>query len=177
MFGPYSMIDPLMYFGLGFLAASLLGLVIMPLVHNRSARLTKRRLEASTPLSLDEARAGRDHMRAEFAVSARRLEIRLEERQDRMADLLAELGRKNSALNRLKLEIVDKSAVIFALAGRGGHSKIGFVAPRTSLPGSPKTFSSTRPSLAGESTSERAGVVGAGPVTRSSSGSVAARSW
>ena len=46
------MIEPIMYFGFGFLAASLLALVIVPLVHNRAVRLTMRRVEASMPLSM-----------------------------------------------------------------------------------------------------------------------------
>ena len=37
------MIEPIMYLGIGFLLASLLLLVIVPLVHNRATRLTMRR--------------------------------------------------------------------------------------------------------------------------------------
>src|SRR5260370_4180527 len=100
------MIEPRMYFGLGFLAASLLSLVIVPLVHSRSARLTKRRLEASMPLSIEEALAEREHLRAEFAMSTRRLEIRMGEFQAKLADLLAGLGKTTVAINRLKLELL-----------------------------------------------------------------------
>ena len=46
------MIEPIMFFGLGFLASSLLGLIIVPFVHGRAVRLTVRRLEAATPLSI-----------------------------------------------------------------------------------------------------------------------------
>ena len=46
------MIEPIMYFGIGFLVAALIGLVVVPLVHNRAVRLTMRRLEAATPLSM-----------------------------------------------------------------------------------------------------------------------------
>ena len=42
------MIEPIMFFGIGFLAAALIGLVIVPLVHTRAIRLTVRRLEAGT---------------------------------------------------------------------------------------------------------------------------------
>jgi len=52
------MIEPVMYFGIGFLVAALLGLLFVPLVHNRAVRLTMRRLEAATPLSIAEIRAG-----------------------------------------------------------------------------------------------------------------------
>src|ERR1700751_6287760 len=72
------MIEPVMYFGIGFLVAALLGLLFVPLVHNRAVRLTTKRLEASTPLSMVEIRADRDYLRAEFAVSTRRLEMTIE---------------------------------------------------------------------------------------------------
>jgi len=63
------MIEWVMYFGIGFLAAALLGLLLLPAVHNRAVRLTMKRLEASTPLSIAEIRADKDQLRAEFAVS------------------------------------------------------------------------------------------------------------
>ncbi len=142
--------------GLGFLAASLLSLVIVPLVHSRSARLTKRRLEASMPLSIEEARAEREHLRAEFAMSTRRLEIRMGEFKARVADLLAELGKKTVAINRLKLELVEKTATIFALNAR--YSKIDLWGPRASLPASPRIVASPRPwSIVNALRSARAG--------------------
>ena len=49
------MIEPIMYFGLGFLAATLLALIIMPFVHGRAERLTTRRLEAAIPVSMESA--------------------------------------------------------------------------------------------------------------------------
>jgi hypothetical protein len=63
------MIELIMYFGIGFLVAALLGLLFIPLVHNRAVRLTMKRLEASTPLSISEIRADKDQLRAESASS------------------------------------------------------------------------------------------------------------
>ena len=51
----------------------------MPLVHNRAVRLTMRRLEAATPLSMAEIQADKDQLRAEFAMSTRRLEMSVEQ--------------------------------------------------------------------------------------------------
>ena len=73
------MIEQIMYFGLGFFAASLLALIIVPFVHGRAARLTMRRLDASTPLSLAEMQADKDQLRAEFAMSTRRLEMSIDQ--------------------------------------------------------------------------------------------------
>jgi hypothetical protein len=69
------MIEPIMYLAIGFLLSMLVGLMIVPLVHNRAVRLTTRRLEAATPLSMAEIQADKDQLRAEFAMSARRLEM------------------------------------------------------------------------------------------------------
>ena len=49
------MVEPIMYLAIGFLLATLLALMFMPLVHHRAVRLTIRRLEAATPLSMAAA--------------------------------------------------------------------------------------------------------------------------
>src|SRR5215471_16128536 len=116
--GAPSMIEPIMYFGLGFLMASLLGLVILPLVHARAVRLTARRLEAATPVSMAEIQADKDQLRAEFAMSTRRLEISVEQLKAKTTSQLAELGKKSDAINRLKLELGEKTAAIFSLEAR-----------------------------------------------------------
>jgi len=46
------MVEPIMYIGIGFLIAGLLVIGCIPLVHARAVRLTMRRLEALTPLSM-----------------------------------------------------------------------------------------------------------------------------
>src|SRR5829696_6008137 len=112
------MIEPIMYFGLGFLAASLAGLVIIPFVHNRAVRLTMRRLEAATPISMTEIQADKDQLRAEFAMSTRRLEMSVDQLKAKTTSQLAELGKKTDAINRLKAELGEKTATIFALEAR-----------------------------------------------------------
>ena len=112
------MIEPIMFFGIGFLVASLLGLVLIPLVHNRAVRLTMRRLEAATPLSMAEIQADKDQLRAEFAMSTRRLELSVEQMKTKTTSQLAELGKKTDAINRLKVELGEKTAAIFALEAR-----------------------------------------------------------
>ena len=112
------MIEPVMYFGIGFLIAALIGLVIVPLVHSRAVRLTMRRLEAATPLSMAEIQADKDQLRAEFAMSTRRLEMSVEQLKLKSTSQLAELGKKSDAINRLKIELGEKTATIFALEAR-----------------------------------------------------------
>src|SRR5215210_4558931 len=112
------MIEPIMFFGLGFLASSLLGLIIVPFVHGRAVRLTVRRLEAATPLSMAEIQADKDQLRAEFAMSTRRLELSVEQMKAKTTSQLAELGKKADSINRLKVELGEKTAAIFALEAR-----------------------------------------------------------
>jgi len=112
------MVEPIMYLAIGFLAAILCSLLIMPLVHNRAVRLTTRRLEAATPLSMAEIQADKDQLRAEFAMSARRLEMSVEQLKGKTTNQLAELGKKTDAINRMKVELTEKTAAIFDLENR-----------------------------------------------------------
>jgi chromosome segregation ATPase len=99
------MIESIMCFGIGFLFAALSVLVVVPLVHGRAVRLTARRLEGTIPSSMAEIQADKDLLRAEFAMSTRRLEMNVEQLQTRNASQLAELGKKGDAINRLKIEL------------------------------------------------------------------------
>jgi chromosome segregation ATPase len=108
-------IEPIMIFGIGFLVACLFGLVLVPLIHNRAVRLTTKRLEAATPLSMAELQADKDQLRAEFAMSMRRLELLIEQLKAESASQLAEIGKKTDATNRLKVELREKIAEIQAL--------------------------------------------------------------
>lgn len=112
------MIEPIMYFGIGFLVAALIGLVVIPLIHARAVRLTMHRLEAATPLSMAEIQADKDQLRAEFAMSTRRLELSVEQLKNKTTSQLAEIGKKGDSINKLKVELGEKSATIFALEAR-----------------------------------------------------------
>jgi hypothetical protein len=114
------MVEPIMYLAIGFLVSMLCALMIMPLVHNRAVRLTTKRLEAATPLSMGEIQADKDQLRAEFAMSARRLEMSVDQLKRKTASQAAELGKKADAINRLKVELGEKNATIFNL---DGHEK------------------------------------------------------
>src|SRR6187402_690060 len=114
----YPMVEPIMFFGIGFLFAALIGLIIIPLVQARAVRLTMRRLEAATPLSMAEIQADKDQLRAEFAMSTRRLEMSVEQIKNKMTGQLADLGKKNDVINRLKIELGEKAATIFSLEAR-----------------------------------------------------------
>jgi chromosome segregation ATPase len=112
------MIEPIMFVGIGFLVAGLLVIGIIPLVHARAVRLTMKRLEALTPLSMAEIQADKDQLRAEFAMSTRRLEMSVEQLKAKTTSQLTEIGKKSEAIGRLKLELGEKTAQLLALEAK-----------------------------------------------------------
>ena len=98
------MIESSMYFGIGLLFGALIGLVLIPLVHARGVRLTTRRLEAVLPESTAEVQAEKDLLRAEFAMSTRRLEMTVEQLANKTTSQVVELSKKDDIINRLKVE-------------------------------------------------------------------------
>ncbi len=127
------MIEQIMIFAIGFLAASLLALLLMPLVHNRAVRLTVKRLDAAAPVSMVELQAEKDQLRAEFAMSARRLELLIEHLKAENASQFAELGKRADAINLFKLEINEKDSQIRALQARQSELEQQLAATREEL--------------------------------------------
>jgi hypothetical protein len=99
-----------MIFALGFLVSGLLWLLFLPAFWGRALRLSRRRLEMLMPLSMEEALAERDQIRAQAALDQRRIEQRLEaERQSRARDML-EINRRAAMLERRESEIESLAA-------------------------------------------------------------------
>jgi chromosome segregation ATPase len=109
------MIEAIMFFALGFLAASLIALVLLSAVWHRAVRLTTRRIEGAIPVSMAEIQADKDQLRAEFAMSTRRLETSVEQLKLKTTEQLAEIGRKSETIRLLKAEVDEKSAAVTAL--------------------------------------------------------------
>jgi hypothetical protein len=129
------MIEPVMYLGIGFLCAALIAVVVIPLVHDRAVRLTTRRLRATLPQSIKEIQAGRDLLRAEFAMSTRRLEINLEQLKNKSTGQVVELGKRDDVINRLKIQrdalrvdVITLKAQLEALKKRPIASRKGVTA-------------------------------------------------
>ena len=105
------MIETIMFFAGGFLVASLIALVLIPSVHHRAIRLTERRLADAIPVSMAEFQADKDNLRAEFAMTARRMEMNIEQLKARATAQLADIAKKTEAINRLKTELADKTTI------------------------------------------------------------------
>lgn len=112
------LIENIMYFALGLLVAGLVSLVILPAVWKRAVRLTKRRIEAATPITMAEFRADKDQLRAEFALSTRRLEMNVETLRKRLAEQLGDVNQKRSDLGALKAERDQHLAIVKELEAR-----------------------------------------------------------
>jgi chromosome segregation ATPase len=109
------MIELIMFFALGFLTASLLALILLSAVWHRAVRLTTKRIEGAIPVSMAEIQADKDQLRAEFAMSTRRLETSVEQLKLKTTEQFAELGRKNDTIRHLKTETEEKTARVSAL--------------------------------------------------------------
>jgi len=94
------MILSIMLVALGFLIAMLVALLLAPAFWRRAERLTARRIEQSMPMSIAEAEAERDQIRASYAIIIRRLEAALSQEKMRSARQLVKIS-------RLEMQIAD----------------------------------------------------------------------
>ena len=113
------MFEGVLYFVLGFLASALIALMISPAIWNRAVVLTKRRIESSVPLTLNEVQDDKDQLRAEFAMSTRRLELSIEQLQEKAARQVIEINRKRDELAKLAEEGRTKIRTVEDLDARG----------------------------------------------------------
>ena len=90
-----------MYFALGLATAGLLALMIAPVLWRRAVRLTRARIEHAVPANLAEIQADKDQLRAEFAMSARRLETTVEKLRQKASEQLVDINQKRDLISRL----------------------------------------------------------------------------
>jgi len=128
------MIETAMYIGIGLLVGCLIAVALVPLVHDRAVRLTVKRLEASLPHSITEIEADKDLLRAEFAMSTRRLEITVERLRNKAANQLVELGRKTDVINRLRLQRDDLKVELMQATAEAAALKKELPQPRRAAP-------------------------------------------
>ena len=109
------MLESGLFFTLGFLVSASLALMVAPAIWRRAVILTRNRIESSVPLTLNEIQADKDQLRAEFAMSTRRLEVNLETLKERAAEQLIEINKKRDELLSLEDQHTIKSARIAEL--------------------------------------------------------------
>src|SRR5262245_2524172 len=89
---------------LGFLAASLLGLLVASAFWSRAVRLTTARIKQSMPVSETEIKADRDRLRAEYAIKVHKLETQLDQVKLERARQLIEINRRDASISALESE-------------------------------------------------------------------------
>jgi hypothetical protein len=93
-------------------------LAFFPLIHERAVRITKRHLVEATPMAINEIQVDKDHLRAQFAMSVRRLEVGIEEMRAKATGHSGDISRQSLEINRLHVELDKKMALIFAMRTR-----------------------------------------------------------
>ncbi|RNJ46665.1 hypothetical protein B5V01_35580 [Mesorhizobium erdmanii] len=112
------MVQSVLFFALGFLCAGFLALIVAPAVWRRAVTLTRRRIEASIPLTQTEIQADKDRIRAEYAMANRRLEMNVKALREKAAEQLVEISRGHEALKGLAIERTDKNHALAELAAK-----------------------------------------------------------
>ncbi|QKC82262.1 hypothetical protein [Mesorhizobium sp. NZP2077] len=112
------MVQSVLFFALGFLCAGFLALMVAPAVWRRAVALTRRRIEASIPLTQSEIQADKDRIRAEYAMATRRLEMNVKALREKAAEQLVEINRGREALKGLAVERTDKNHALAELGAK-----------------------------------------------------------
>lgn len=99
-----------MLVALGFLAASLLGLLVASAFWSRAVRLTTARIKQSMPVSEPEIKADRDRLRAEYAIKVHKLETQLEQAKLARARQMIEINRRDASISTLETDVVQLKA-------------------------------------------------------------------
>ena len=106
------MIQSILFFVLGFVSAAFVALLLAPSIWRRAVTLTRRRIEATVPMTLNEIQAEKDRMRAEFAMSMRRLEMSVQSHRNKIAVQEVEVSRLREEISALAEEGKDKGRII-----------------------------------------------------------------
>lgn len=95
-------LESILYLAFGFLIAIFLALILIPAIWNRAVYLTEVKVRGSLPYNSREVEAEKDTMRAEHAMTVRRLELAIGELREKATSHIAELHGKRDENNRLK---------------------------------------------------------------------------
>ncbi len=112
------MIQSVLLFSLGFLSAAFIALMVAPAIWGRAVALTRKRIEASVPLTMHEIEANKDQLRAEFAVASRRLEMRVNALREKTSLQMAEISKAREDAVRLTGERDELRSVVAAIERR-----------------------------------------------------------
>lgn len=110
------MIQSVLVFALGFLAAAALALMAAPALWRRAGKHERKRIEASMPLSRDELQAEIDAVRAEYAMAMRRLEMKAEAVKKKAAQDLVEINLLREQVHSLEIRCAEGDEALAGLS-------------------------------------------------------------
>jgi chromosome segregation ATPase len=97
---------------LGFASATFLSLIAGRIAWKLAFRLGARQAQRNMPSSMIELHTDRDRMRAEHAMMAKKLELRLDDIKMRMAEQTAEVSRHRNRFEILKQDVATRDAML-----------------------------------------------------------------
>lgn len=106
-----------MLMGLGFVVAALLALLFAPMLWKRAVRNTTERIQGKTHITLEELNVDKEKLRSELSVTARQLDIAVEEWQDQAARRLLDIARTNDACNAVLSSVDTREDSIAEIEG------------------------------------------------------------
>lgn len=115
------MIEYALLFGLGFLTAILVGLLLAPAIHRRIVKFTEDRIIATMPVSPQELRAQKDMVRAEMAAQVARTSHDLKQERGKAATFSIQNDKLIEQTGRLSGENFDLQASADALTVEAGE--------------------------------------------------------
>lgn len=101
------MIEFVLLFGLGFLSAALIAMLVAPAIHGRIVRYTENRIRATLPISPQEVRAQRDMARAAYAAENARTKQELVQEREKALGLQLRNDTLIEEAKRLQSEAAD----------------------------------------------------------------------
>jgi chromosome segregation ATPase len=127
------LVQSVLLFSLGFLSAAFLALMVAPAIWGRAVALTKKRIEATVPLTMNEVQADKDQLRAEFAMSTRRLEVSVKQFKEKISHQMLDLSRTREELVKLTTERDEKQQAISTLEAQGSNLRAELKAQEEAL--------------------------------------------
>jgi len=121
------LVQSILFFVLGFLTAGFLVLLVAPSVWRRAVSVTRQRVQAKLPMTLDEIRADKDSLRAEHAMALRKVEVQLKASQEKVLAQAIELSRHREAKKLVADGHAEKDRVVSELEAKRGnlHVEVG----------------------------------------------------
>jgi DNA repair exonuclease SbcCD ATPase subunit len=101
-------LETILWFGLGFAVASLIALFLGRSAWRSGVRLGARRMQRKVPGTVSELQTERDSMRAENAMMARKLEVRMGEMKAKLAEQAAEVSRHRNRIEILAADLAQR---------------------------------------------------------------------